>query len=92
MESIDGYSEVYGEASEDREDFQASNIGVVFHFSTSHFLMKVPVCLPKEKRKRMRPKLFLNSTQKLFCFFKYQLSVFVLCLELLPISTTKESS
>ena len=68
MESIDGYSEVYGKAAENREDFRAANIGVVFHFSTSHFLIKVPVCLPKEKRKRIRPKLFLNSTQKLFFF------------------------
>ena len=29
MESIDGYSEVFGKASEDREDFEASNIGLI---------------------------------------------------------------
>ena len=31
MESIDGYSEVYGEAAEDREDFEASNMGLIFY-------------------------------------------------------------
>ena len=29
MESIDGYSEVYGKAAEDRQDFEASNMGLI---------------------------------------------------------------
>ena len=40
MESIDGYSEVYGKASKDREDFQASNIGMVFYLLGYHFKVK----------------------------------------------------
>ena len=30
MESIDGYSEVYGKSTQDREDFEASNMGLIF--------------------------------------------------------------
>ena len=29
MESIDGYSEVYGKSTQDREDFEASNMGLI---------------------------------------------------------------
>ena len=31
MESIDGYSEVYGKSTQDREDFEASNMGLIFY-------------------------------------------------------------
>ena len=57
MESIDGYSEVYGKASEDREDFQASNIGMLVYLLKCHIKLNVSTCT-KQNVKKKRLKVF----------------------------------
>ena len=52
MESIDGYSEVYGKASGDREDFQASNIGMLVYLLKCHIKLNVSTCTEQNVKKR----------------------------------------